>query len=673
MIGRWTRVRVAVFGVGLALLGLRVARQAVQLQVREGPQLKELAEKNYLREMELAPRRGRILDRKGDELASTVDFDSVFCNPRQLAAMPEAAYQLAGALNMEPREVQRLLAQPKYFAWLRRKATPEQAEAVKALKLPGVAISKEPGRVYPTSWAGTVLGYTTIDGGGVEGLELAYDKALRGSGVRVAGVRDSYGRQLLTQGSMDASAAAGQDLVLSLDKYLTFVTERALANGVQKNSAKAGVAVMMDPASGEILAMASVPTYDPSDPRDAVARQARNRAITDEFEPGSTMKTFTFAGAFNAGKLRPEDMFDCQMGKMAIGKHVVHDAHPKGIISAAEVFKHSSNIGSIKIARRIGKEALYETLVGFGFGRSTAIGLGGERRGTLRPVNKWGDIEFATHAFGHGLTATPLQLVTAVSAVAAGGVYHPPRLVLRAVHPDGHTEPVPLPAGARPEQRVISEKAAHSLIQMMEGVMEKQGTGQVAAIDGYPVAGKTGTAEKVINGHYDKSRVVANFVGIVPADHPRFVIAVMIDEPQPAHYGGLVAGPIFKEIAEEALRYLGVPPTVPIVARKDRGHDKPAPEPEPESYEVLEGPGADLPLGEGEGDEAVAEESGAAQPELVTLPSFAGMSIGEAIRAARRAGVELEVEGSGIAINQTPGAGARPRGSVCRVSFRPGG
>jgi cell division protein FtsI (penicillin-binding protein 3) len=256
--------------------------------------------------------------------------------------------------------------------------------------------------------------------------------------------------------------------------------------------------------------------------------------------------------------------------------------------------------------------------------------------------------------------------------------------VLRTVHPDGHSEPVPLPASARPEQRVISEKAARSLVQMMEGVMEKGSTGQVAAIDGYPVAGKTGTAEKVINGRYDKSRVVANFVGIVPADRPRFVIGVMIDEPQPAHYGGLVAGPVFKEIAEEALRYLGVPPTVPIVAKKDKGekdkgekdkggHDKPrAPEPEPDSYELLEGPGADLPLGE-DGVALAADGTDEPKSDLVTLPSFTGMSIGEAIRAARRAGVELEVEGSGVAINQTPGAGSRPRGSVCRVSFRPGG
>jgi cell division protein FtsI (penicillin-binding protein 3) len=673
VIGRWTRLRITIFGGALLLLGVKVVRQAVQLQVREGAQLRELAEKNYLREMELAPRRGRILDRKGDELASTVEFDSIFCNPRQLASMPDAASALARALDKDVHEVQQILSQPRYFAWLRRRATAEQSAAVKELKLPGVGVSKEPGRVYPkVSLAATVLGYTTIDGKGVEGLELAFDRLLRGNGVRVAGIRDSYGRELLVDGTIDASAAAGQDLVLSLDKYLSFVTERVLASTVQKNNAKAGVAVMMDPNNGEILAMASVPTYDPNDPRDAVARQARNRAVTDQFEPGSTMKTFTFAAAFNAGRLKAEDQYDCQMGRMTIGKHTIHDAHPKGVISAAEVFKHSSNIGSIKIARRIGKETLFEVLTGFGFGKSTAVGLPGELRGTLRNVSQWGDIEFATVAFGHGLTATPLQLATAFSAVAAGGVYHPPRLILRSVHPDGLEETLAPAAGARAEQRVISAKAARSLLEMMVGVTEKGGTGQLAAIDGYPVAGKTGTAEKVVNGRYDHSKVVANFVGIVPADKPRLVIAVMIDEPQPAHYGGLVSGPAFKEIAEEALRYLGVPPSLPI-AKKDGDKDKSgrkSTEPESDATALMEGPGTDRPL---ESDEEAPAEAGDPSSEQVTLPSFAGMSIGEAIRAARRLGVELSVEGSGIAVSQEPGAGPRPRGSVCRVSFRPGG
>lgn len=682
MIGRWTKVRIVLFALVLAGLGLRVTKQAVQLQVREGSQLRELAEKNYLREMELAPRRGRLLDRKGDELASTVDFDSVFCNPRQLASVPDAPRKLATALHVDLHEMQRLLGQPKYFAWLRRRATPEQSAAVKALKLPGVAIIKEPGRVYPQKTIGaTVMGHTTIDGHGVEGLEIAYDKTLQGSGVRVAGIRDSYGRQLLVDGTIDAGASAGPDLVLTLDKYLTFVAESALARGVEKNNAKAGVAIIMEPTTGEILAMASVPTYDPNDPRDAVARGVRNRAITDEFEPGSTMKTFTYSAAFDAGRLRDTDSIDCQMGKMTIGKHTIHDHEPKGIITAAEAFKHSSNIGAVKIARKIGKEALYDAFMRFGFGHSTSVGLPGERRGTVRALNHWGEIEFATQAFGHGLTVTPLQLVTGFAAVASGGVYHPPRLVLRSIAPDGREEPMPLPTGSRAPERVISEKTARSMLQIMQGVMEKGATGYPGAIDGYPVAGKTGTAIKAFNGRYDPHRVIANFVGIVPADHPRVVIGVMVDEPQPEHYGGKVAGPVFKEIAEETLRYLGVPPSAPMAPKKGSsgtsGPSAPARSDEPRDDDELDVAGLEAPLaqdeGEASGDVAVETQNGDERPELVTLPSFEGMSIGEAIRTARRTGVELMVDGSGVAFSQSPAAGPRPRGSVCHVSFRPGG
>jgi cell division protein FtsI (penicillin-binding protein 3) len=612
----------------------------------------------------VAPRRGRILDRNGDELASTVDFDSIYCNPRQLASLPGAAERLAEALAMETGEVERILGQPRYFAWLRRKATPEQRDAALALKLPGVGARKEPGRVYPKGGlAATLLGYTSVDGRGLEGLELGFDQTLRGSGVQVPTIRDSYGRALMVEGLVDTSAVAGQDLVLALDKYLTYITESALAEAVEKNHAKAGVAVVMDPRTGEVLALANVPTYDPNDPRDATAREARNRAVTDQFEPGSVMKTFTFAAALDAGKLRPEDQFDCQMGAMAIGKYVIHDDHKLGVLSAADVFKHSSNIGTVKIARRIGKEALYDTLVRFGFGRRPGLGLPGESAGTLHPVRRWGEIEFATHAFGHGLTVTPLQLVSGFAAVASGGVYHPPRLALRTVQPDGHEEPLP---GGEPRQpeRIISERAARSLLKIMERVTDKDATGKLALIDGYPVAGKTGTALKVVGGRYDYQKYVASFVGIVPANDPRLVIGVMVDEPQPVHFGGLVSAPVFKEIAEAALRYLGVPPSTPLTAKR-----------EPETVvkvsledELREGAGGDLPALIVEGEASAGE----AEAEEVTVPSFLGMSIAEAIRAARQAGVELVPEGSGVAIAQVPAAGGHPRGSVCRVSFRPG-
>jgi cell division protein FtsI (penicillin-binding protein 3) len=286
--------------------------------------------------------------------------------------------------------------------------------------------------------------------------------------------------------------------------------------------------------------MASVPTYNPNDPSDAAKRGARNRTISDAFEPGSTLKTFTFAAALDAGKVKPEDRFDCQMGNLIIGKFHIRDDHPKGILTAAEVLKYSSNIGTVKVARRIGKQTLWNALDRFGFGKPSYVGLPGERRGILRPVSHWGEIEFATHAFGQGLTVTPLQLAAGFAAIASYGMYRPPRLALHYVGSEGHQEPVERPPEAPTEHRVMSDSAARTLLAIMQGVT-RDGTAKAAAIPGYPVAGKTGTAQKVSGGRYDPSKYLSSFVGIVPADKPRLVIAVMIDEPQGTHYGGLVA------------------------------------------------------------------------------------------------------------------------------------
>jgi cell division protein FtsI (penicillin-binding protein 3) len=683
MITLWTRIRVILFGLGLLGLAFLVGRRAFQLQVREAAQLREWAENNYLREIEIAPRRGRILDRKGHELATTADLDSIYCNPRQLAHVPGASQKLAKALHLQARELDKSLAGKKeqYFAWVKRRVTPEESQAVAALGLPGVGMRKEPRRVYPSgALAATVVGHAGLDGKGLEGVELGFDKALHGSGMELVGVHDRLGRDLLVDGAIDASSSAGKDLVLTVDRYLTFETERILAETVQKHNAKAGMSVMLDPRTGEILAMASVPTYNPNEPADAAKRGARNRTISDTFEPGSTLKVFTFAAALDAGKVRPTDRFDCQMGQMLVGKFHIRDDHPKGVLTAAEVLKHSSNIGTVKIARRIGKEALWKALDRFGFGRPTYLGLPGERRGILRPVSRWGEIEFATHAFGQGMTVTPLQLAAGFAAVADYGMYHPPRIALHYLGADGRPEPVERAPEAPVARRVMSVSAARTLLSLMEGVTEG-GTAKAAAIPGYPVAGKTGTAQKVTNGRYDPTKYLGSFVGIVPANDPRLVIAVMIDEPQGIHYGGVVAAPAFKAIAETALRYLGVAPTAPLSA-KGKAASRPEPKPaEPEA----DSPGVDEPAAvvardESEADDLVlAEEEEAQSPAtsagggLVALPDFTGMGMGEAIRAAHKAGVDLVPSGTGLATSQTPKPGPVPAGSACRVSFQRGG
>jgi len=691
---RWTRVRIVLCGLVLLGLASSVGRRAVQLQVRESGQLREWAESNYLREVEIAPRRGRILDRRGAELASTTDLDSVFCNPRQLG--PDATPRLAKALHLDPRELDKTIASKKaqYFAWVKRRVSPQESAAALGLGLQGVGVRKEPRRVYPNGeLASTVIGHAGLEGHGLEGVELAYDEALHGSGMEVTGFHDRLGRDLLMEGTVDSTASAGKDLVLTLDKYLTYLTEQALAKAVKEHNAKAATSVMIDPRTGDILAMASVPGYNPNSPSDAAERGARNRAIADAYEPGSIMKTVTFSAAFDVGKLRPEDRFDCQMGQMQVGKYHIRDDHPKGVLTAAEVFKYSSNIGTVKIARRIGKETLARMIDRLGFGRPTGVGLPGERRGTVRPVSRWGEIELATQAFGQGLTVTPLQMATAYAAIASGGVYHPPKLAVRFVSADGRSEPVPLPADARPEERVLSQSTARTMLTIMQGVTE-DGTAKLAAIPGYPVAGKTGTAQKVSNGRYDPSKYLAAFVGIVPADNPRVVIAVMVDEPHGVHYGGVVAAPVFKEIAEATLRYLGVPPSTSVVASTARPTKKSdakiataqladadaneaeglgVEEPVASVGEAQEENESAIASGEDEIDPAQERQPAAERKPDAAIPDFVGMTLGQAVRAARRAGIELVPEGSGVAATQIPAPGPTVRGVPCRVSFRNGG
>jgi cell division protein FtsI (penicillin-binding protein 3) len=697
---RWTRVRIAVCGVVLIVLFGAVGVRAFNLQVRDADRLRAMAEEQYLREIELPPRRGRILDRNGAELASTADVDSIYCNPRQLPDPRDAARRLSKVLGLERAEVERKLSQRRFFAWVKRRVTPDEVTAVKALGLPGVAFTREPRRFYPNrTLAATIMGHAGSEGNGLDGVELALDKQLRGSASSVQGMRDALGRDIAVEGAADGPNTAGSDVVLTIDRYLTFITERALAAGATEHRAKGAVAIVMDPRSGEVLAMASVPTYNPNDPSAAVDAGARNRAITDAYEPGSTMKTFTVAAALEAGAVKPDDRFDCLMGRMMVGKYSIHDTHPHGVLTVAEVFKFSSNIGATKIARKLGREQFAEALESFGFGRPTGIGLPGERAGIVRPVAKWGDIGFANVAFGQGLTVTPLQMLAGVSAIAGGGVYRQPRIVARIVQADGTIESLP----AASERRVMTPAAARSMLAIMRGVTEQGGTAKQAALEGYTAGGKTGTAQKVANGHYDPDRWVSSFVGVVPAEDPRLAIIVVVDEPQGSHLGGVVAAPIFHDIAEPALRYLHVAPTVTVAARGGKDAVKGAAGDKPTAASAAAGAGADaddvaanegtateLPLDDDSlgddpalaeaWDEVAGAEGGrgdrraAAASDRLVVPDFVGMSLGQAIRAARKSGVELAFDdpdgrATGVALRQRPAPGPAPRGVVCRVAF----
>ena len=693
MISRWIRFRIFLLGVLMTAAAIKIGQRAIELQVDRSEELRARAEDQHLRSIELRPQRGRILDRSGNELASSALFDSISCNPRQLLAVKGGVERLGRALDMNPRKLARSLEGRRYFAWVKRTVSPEISARVKALALPGVHLNPEPKRVYPHGEVGAgVLGFANIDGTGVEGVERSFDQLLRGHSIEMQTVLDGRGRHLLVDGLIDRQRTAGKDVVLTLDQYLMHVTHEALAAGVKEHNAKSGTAVIMDPRTGELLAMASVPSYDPTRPAEAVRKgYTKNRVITDIYEPGSTLKAMTFAAVIDAGLLEPEEIIDCQSGRpLFIGRERIHDDHPVGVVTAAEVLQKSSNIGTVKIVRRLGKQGLYDALLRFGFGQPSGIPLIGEVRGIVRPARRWREIAFANIAFGQGLAVTPLQITAAFASLSNGGMYKAPRIIQAVIHPDGRREELPPDPQARPEHRVVSEKTAATLMRILEGVVGRSGTARLATVDGYRIAGKTGTAQKVVGGKY--AAWVGSFIGIVPANDPQFVISVILDEPEPLHKGGKVAAPIFAAIAKAALQYKVVPPTEPIPT-------KPAAGPKPDVPPLVSDGVGEEPLGASPGSEpplwvdpdALAEpvelfeeevladaqrlmaEAEPIPADQVAVPSFAGMTMGEAIRVAREAGLTLVPEGSGVAVAQSPAPGQQPKGAVCRVSFRPGG
>jgi cell division protein FtsI (penicillin-binding protein 3) len=666
---RWVRVRLVVAGAVFAGLFVLLGANAWQLQVREGRRLREMAEDQYLRDIELPSRRGRILDRNGAELAASALVDSVYVNPRQIQAgghRDTVARALAHTLHLERREVARALGSRRYFAWVKRRLDPDEARALRAQKLPGVYLTREPRRYYPNrSLGGSLLGWAGVDGRGLEGVELRWDKELRGEPAEVQGLRDALGREVLPAGIAEAGTGSGHDVVLTVDKFIQYRLERALEQGVERHRAKAGVALALDPRSGEILAMASVPTVNPNDPSGARERGARNRPVTDPFEPGSTMKTFSIAAAVEAGLVRPDEKWFCENGKYPIGSALIHDAEKIGVVTTTQVLAESSNICTAKIARRSGRDRVDAMLRRFSFGAPTGVDLPGERAGLLRPARRWGEIELATISFGQGMTATPLQVAAGYAAVANGGTWYKPHVVRRVLDERGQ----PVAEIAAEGRRVLDERTARTMREMLAAVVGPGGTGEKLVIPGYPAAGKTGTAQKVdpVTRHYSTDKWASSFVGFAPLDDPRLVLMVVVDEPSGTHYGGAVAGPIWREVMTDALRYLTVPPSVEALAEAPRVV---APAPvavaAPVEEEADEGDDDGAPHG---GFLAARGEAGDARE----IPDFTGLSLGEALEAARRAGLPVEIAGTGRVVGQSPAPGRAPQRARCRLALAPPG
>lgn len=564
---RWVRLRIAVLLV-LFLGGAGgLVHRAFDLQVVQADTLRAEAEEAQLRDVHLSPKRGTIYDRNGEELAVSVDVSSIYANPRHMRRngvdVDGVAARLAPLLDVPIDRLLSRLHQDRYFVWIERQVSPEEAAAVRALDVEGLEITTESERFYPNrTLAAHLLGAVNVDGEGLEGLELTLEERLRGESAVVPALRDRRGRVVFADHLLDDRTSLGDDVTLTIDRAIQAVAERELELSVRTFEAQAGSIVVLDPNTGEILAMASYPTFDPNDPGASPPASRRFRAITDRFEPGSTVKPFTIAAALAAGVLRPSEEIDCENGRMEVaGAAPITDDHAcTGPLTPAEVLSHSSNIASAKIGRRLTARGLFRAFRRFGFGMPTGVPLRGETGGLLRHHSEWYERDLLSISFGQGVAVNALQLALAMGVIANGGRLMEPVLVDRVLDANGD---VVEDHAAAVRRQVIPRATARLVADMLTSVTGADGTGAEAAIDGYLVAGKTGTAQKAddVHGGYHADRWLASFVGFVPAEAPRLVIAVIVDEPTIDHYGGVVAGPVFRRVGEAALRHLGVPPT----------------------------------------------------------------------------------------------------------------
>jgi len=654
---RWIRVRLMVLAVALAGAATAVVVKAFSLQMLESERYVELARDQYLRQFELPAPRGTIYDRHGHELAISHEVDSVWADPRLVQDADGAARRLARVLGVSRTALRKKLASDRAFVWIERRVSAAEARAVRALELEGVGLTEEPKRFYPNGdLAAHLLGFAGIDSVGLEGLEKRFDSVLKGGAQVLTGLRDAHGNNAYREVPRPIEELRGKGLVLTIDSVLQHTLQRELALAVEKAQARAGTGVMLDPRTGDILAMATVPTFDPNRFGRFKSFRRRNRAVTDLFEPGSIFKILTYAAALDTGKIKLDERIDCENSNYRIGKHVIHDAHAHKLLTVREAFKYSSNIAAAKIGERLGPELLHRYLVRFGIGRRTGVRLPGEVSGLLPSPRRWRRINTATISFGQGVSTSALQMAAAVGAVANSGKLMRPRLVSKLLEPDGSAaESFPVVELGQ----VIHARTARSLSKIMETVTEPGGTGRRAAITGHRVAGKTGTAQKVdpVAGGYSPDKRVGSFVGFVPAEDPRLVLLISIDEPQGVKYGGAVAGPTFARVAATALTRFGVRQSETAAGAR-----------------LAARPAAPAAPAEALADGEIDQELERQETEHGRFPDFSGLSVRQVLRVARRHGVTLEIEGSGLAISQRPEAG-RPLGDqpLCRVRFRPTG
>jgi cell division protein FtsI (penicillin-binding protein 3) len=534
----------------MAVAFLALAARAVWLQAFSNDFLQQQGNSRFVRNLEIPANRGKIVDRTGTMLASSLPAKAVWVDPDDVEASPEQRRQLAKLLGMDLRELNRKLAEDKNYVYLKRQVEANVAAQVAAMRIPGVHLRNEYKRHYPEGeTVAHVVGFTNVEDAGQEGFELSQQQRLAGKPGSRRVIKDNLGR-IIEQIGSGREPQDGADLSLSIDTRIQFLAHNALRDAVREHRAKAGAAVVIDVYTGEVLALSNWPTYDPNNRLQLTGAQLRNRVLTDTYEPGSTMKPFSIAMAIEQGKVKPTSMIDTSPGKLTIGTATIGDTHTYGLLTVEQVLQKSSNVGTVKMALQLPPQRMWEGFTSLGFGQAPQLGFPGAVAGRVRPHKSWKPIEQATMSYGHGISVSLIQMARAYSVFARDGELIP----LTMLRHDAPAEGVP----------VFKPETAIAVRRMLEMAAGPQGTAPLAQIPGYRVGGKTGTAHKQENGAY-QNKYIASFVGLAPISRPRVIVAVMVDEPSAGkYYGGQVAAPVFARITGETLRALRVQPDAPF-------------------------------------------------------------------------------------------------------------
>ena len=637
------------------------------------------AQRQQQRVIEITPKRGAIYDRNMHPLAMSIPVDSAFAVPAELGDQQLAARLLSGVLGI-PREVlEARLESSHSFVWIARKLPPDKKEAVEALNLKGVYFQKENQRIYPKrDLASHVLGFVDLDEKGLGGIEYELDGQIRGKSEKIIVMADA--RQRWFDGG-EAQRERGANVILTLDEKIQYIAERELAAAIAKTHAIAGTVMVMNPNTGEILALANWPKFNPNAVKEVPAEARMNRAVTALYEPGSTFKLITLAAAFDQGITRPGEVFDCENGAVYVAGHRIRDHKPFGMLNVAEILAQSSDVGAIKIALRLGAPKFYDYIRAFGFGQPTGVDLPGESKGLLRRLENWSAVSIGSISMGQEVGVTPIQLISAVSAIANGGMLYKPHVIAELRRGNQLVSPEGLLASTEPK-KVIRPETAATLRRLMEGVV-LDGTGKLAHLDGWTAAGKTGSAQKIdpATGRYSRTQFVASFTGFAPISNPAVTILVSLDSPVGQREGGQVAAPVFKRIAEQVLPHLDVPRDVPVgprlvqAAYKNREISDSA---TLEDFTPTDFSGQpDQPPAE---SPATKSKVGMSQTAHVTVaveeggdiqvPNFSGKTMRAVTEICLRLGLDPVPIGSSLATNQTPAPGAKvKRGAKVTVQF----